>query len=60
MFKNGFSINNLQWLICHKTKPKQTNPKIAFALITDEFLYAIKNKETKQYSLHIWVVEINH
>ena len=21
MYKNGFGINNLQWLICHKTKP---------------------------------------
>ena len=23
MYKNGFGINNLQLLICHKTKPKQ-------------------------------------
>ena len=23
MFKNGFDINNLQWLMCHKTKPNQ-------------------------------------
>ena len=24
-YKNGFGINNLQWLMCHKTKPnKQT------------------------------------
>ena len=21
MHKNGFGINNLQWLMCHKTKP---------------------------------------
>ena len=21
MYKNGFDINNLQWLMCHKTKP---------------------------------------
>ena len=21
MYKNGLGINNLQWLICHKTKP---------------------------------------
>ena len=26
MFKNGFRINNLQWLMCHKTKPNQTKP----------------------------------
>ena len=24
MYKNGFGINNLQWLICHQTKPNQT------------------------------------
>ena len=26
MYKNGFGINNLQWLIRHKTKPKQIQP----------------------------------
>ena len=26
MYKNGFGINNLQWLMCHKTKPNQTKP----------------------------------
>ena len=25
--KNGFGVNNLQWLMCHKTKPNQTKPK---------------------------------
>ena len=25
MYKNGFGINNLQWLMCHKTKPNQIN-----------------------------------
>ena len=25
MFKNGFGIHNLQWLMCHKTKSNQTN-----------------------------------
>ena len=24
MFKKDLSLNNLQWLICHKTKPKHT------------------------------------
>ena len=23
MYKNGFGINNLQWLLCHKTKSNQ-------------------------------------
>ena len=26
MFKNGFALNNLQWLICHKSKPNQSDP----------------------------------
>ena len=26
MYKNGFGIDNLQWLMCHKTKPDQTEP----------------------------------
>ena len=25
MYKNGFGINNLQWLMYHKTKPNLTN-----------------------------------
>ena len=24
MYENGFSINNLQWFVCHKTKPSQS------------------------------------
>ena len=24
MYKNGFGINNLQWLMCHKTKANQS------------------------------------
>ena len=36
MNKNGFDINNLQWLICHKTKPKQTK------LCTDATLNYLK------------------
>ena len=24
--KNGFNLNNQQWLMCHKTKPNQTKP----------------------------------
>ena len=25
MYKEDLALNNLQWLICHKTKPQQTN-----------------------------------
>ena len=24
MYKEGLALNNLQWLICHKTQPNQT------------------------------------
>ena len=27
MYKEDLILNNLQWLICHKTKPNQTKPK---------------------------------
>ena len=27
MYKMDLRLNNLQWLICHKTKPNQTKPK---------------------------------
>ena len=27
MYKEDLAINNLKWLICHKTKPNQTKPK---------------------------------
>ena len=26
MYKNEFGINDLQWLMCHKTKPNKTKP----------------------------------
>ena len=26
MYKEDMALNNLQWLICHKTKPNQTKP----------------------------------
>ena len=26
MYKEDLALNNLQWLICHKTKPNQKNP----------------------------------
>ena len=35
MYKNGFGINDLQWLMCHKTKPNQdSNLTIRFFSIT--------------------------
>ena len=32
MYKTGFDINNLQWLMCHKTKPNQTKQFICLNL----------------------------
>ena len=26
MYKENLTLNNLQWWICHKTKPSQTKP----------------------------------
>ena len=26
MYKEDLALNNLQWLVCHKTKPNQTKP----------------------------------
>ena len=28
MYKNGFGINNLQWLMCHKTNQTKAKPYI--------------------------------
>ena len=34
MYKNRFVINNLQWLMRHKTKPNQTKPSLTLTLST--------------------------
>ena len=26
LYKKDLALNNLQWLICHKTQPNQTQP----------------------------------
>ena len=31
MYKEDLALNNLQWLICHKTKPKQTKLPITMS-----------------------------
>ena len=28
MYKEDLALNNRQWLICHKTHPKQTKPSV--------------------------------
>ena len=32
MYKQDLALNNLQWLICHKTKPNQTKPFIFLSM----------------------------
>ena len=43
MYKEDFTINNLQWLICHKTKPN-------FSILTTSELLAKNN-----YSYPTWL-----
>ena len=33
MYKEDLALNNLQWLICHKTKPNKTNDYYYYLLI---------------------------
>ena len=41
MYKNGFGINNLQWLMCHKTKPECIRFKKNLCVIFDTtFFYS--------------------
>ena len=41
MYKNEFGINNLQWLMCYKTKTNQTN--IYIVLCTHVLMYIFVN-----------------
>ena len=43
MYKVDLALNNLQWLICHKTKSK---PK-KFTKIISSWNYLLKNKSQK-------------
>ena len=33
MYKTDLALSNLQWLICHKTKPNQTSQNMLIAQI---------------------------
>ena len=35
MYKEDLAINNLQWMICHKTKPNQTKKPLGRPCISD-------------------------
>ena len=32
MYKLDLALNNLQWLICHKTQPTPTNPNLIYSI----------------------------
>ena len=39
MYKDDLVLNNLQWLICHKTKPNQTIKASFFRLSIDSLYF---------------------
>ena len=46
MYKKDLALNNLQWLICYKTKPNQTKPS---HISTDVWLhYQNSNKIVRE------------
>ena len=49
MYKEDLTLNNLQWLICHKTQPNQTN---VFYGISTLIGYLILNT-VSTYILHM-------
>ena len=61
MYKEDLAVNNLQWLICHKTKPNQAIYiqyiciKRIWQWITYNGWYAIKPNQTKPYIFNIYV-----
>ena len=43
MYKNGFGINNLQWLMYHKTKLNQINIFTPIELLVDVFDFHVSS-----------------
>ena len=39
MYKDDFALNNLQWLMCHKTKPNKTKTIIYTFTQTNIFIF---------------------
>ena len=43
MYKKNLTLNNLQWLVCHKTQPNQTKPNLfSFVFLNNMIFYYIK------------------
>ena len=45
MYKEGLALNNLQWLICHKTQPNQTKPNPVYLIYMYEGGLALNNPQ---------------
>ena len=43
MYKEDLALNNLQWLICHKTKPNQTKPNPIYQIYMNKEDLALNN-----------------
>ena len=54
VYKEDVVLNNLQWLICHKTKQNQTKPNHTIIC-----LGSIKFYVTRKYSLRVFHVSFN-
>ena len=57
MYEKNLTLNNTQWLLCHKTKPNQTKPSYRFnttaiVILQKQYLYyrfdMPLNKETNK------------
>ena len=60
MYKKDLALNNLDWLMCHKTKPNQTKSYILIYMYKEDLAlnngwYAIKPNTAKSYVLNIYI-----
>ena len=67
MYKEDLALKNLQWLICHKTKPNQTKQnniyltymyKKDLALNNPQWLICHKTRLDQTYIMEIWEYEV--
>ena len=53
MYKEELALNNLQWLICHKTKPNQSQFSLVISTIKGFYLliYLLERTVNKYFSV---------
>ena len=51
MYKQDFALNNLQWLICYKTKPKQNKGVILMLIIPQMIIMIISGQSSPAETL---------